>query len=96
MPAATRKGDCCTGHDACLPVPLEEHSQNVNINKRGAGRVGDHYLSHGCTTHAVHQDVVAAGSSTVFINGIPAARVGDSVFVGGLVRDGSRDVRIGG
>jgi len=58
--------------------------------------VGDHYASHGCVTHPGHQDVIAAGSSTVSINGIPAARTGDGVSIGGTVRDGSPNVRIGG
>lgn len=96
MPAATRKGDQCTGHDACPPVPLVEFSPNANINKLGAGRVGDHYSTHGCVSHPGHQDVIAAGSSTVFINGRPAARIGDAVSIGGTVRDGSPNVRIGG
>ncbi len=96
MPAATRNGDQCTGHDTCQPVPLVEHSPNVNINRQGAGRVGDHYSSHGCVTHPGHQDVIAAGSSTVSINGRPAARTGDAVSIGGTVRDGSPNVRIGG
>ena len=96
MPAATRKGDNCTGHDSCPPVPLVECSQNVFINKLGAGRVGDHYASHGCITHPGHQDVIAAGSSSVFINGKPAARVGAAVSIGGAVQDGSGDVFIGG
>lgn len=93
---ATRKGDCCTGHDACPAVPLAEGSPNVFINGQPAGRVGDHYTSHGCVTHPGHQDVIAAGSSSVFINGRPAARVGDSVSIGGAVQDGSGDVFIGG
>lgn len=96
MPAATRKGDQCTGHDACPPVPLVEYSPDVNINGRGAGRVGDHYAAHGCVAHPGHQDVIAAGSSTVFINKKPAARIGDAVSIGGTVKDGSGNVRIGG
>ena len=76
--------------------PLVECSPNVFINKRGAGRLGDHYSSHGCITHPGHQDVIAAGSSSVFINGRPAARVGDAVSIGGTVQDGSGDVFIGG
>lgn len=96
MPAATRQGDNCTGHDACPAVPLVEFSPNVYINGRGAGRVGDHYVPHGCVTHSSHPDNIAAGSSTVFINGRPAGRVGDSVSIGGSVRDGSGDVFIGG
>lgn len=96
MPAATRKGDQCTGHDTCPPVPLVEHSPDVNINGRGAGRVGDHYATHGCVAHPGHQDVIAAGSSTVFINKKSAARIGDAVSIGGTVQDGSGNVRIGG
>ena len=96
MPAATRNGDQCTGHDACPPVPLVEYSPNVNTNGRGAGRVGDHYTAHGCVSHPGHQDVIAAGRSTVRINGKPAARTGDAVSIGGTVMEGSPNVRIGG
>lgn len=96
MAAATRKGDCCSGHDACAPVPLVEASPNVLINGRGAGRVGDRYSPHGCVTHSAHPDSIAAGSSSVFINGLPAARVGDAVSLAGTVRDGSGNVFIGG
>jgi len=68
----------------------------VSINGLGAGRVGDHYASHGCVVHPGHQDVIASGSGTVNINGRPAARVGDSVSIGGAVQDGSGNVFIGG
>jgi len=96
MPAATRKDDCCTGHDSCPPVPLVGCSPDVFINGRGAGRVGDPYTPHGCIAHPSHADRIAAGSSTVSINGIPAARVGDAVTLAGTVRDGSGNVFIGG
>ncbi len=96
MPSATRKDDCCTGHDGCPPVPLIEYSPDVIVNSRGAGRVGDHYSDHGCVSHTVHQDVIAAGSEKVIINGKKAARVGDAVSIGGTVRDGSDNVIIGG
>lgn len=96
MPAATRKGDNCTGHDACPPVPLVGCSPDVFINGKGAGRVGDNYSPHGCVVHSSHADSINAGSSTVFINGIPAGRVGDAVVLAGSVQDGSGDVFIGG
>lgn len=96
MPSATRKGDLCTGHDACGAVPLVGCSSDVFINGCGAGRLGDKYSSHGCIVHPGHQDNIASGSSTVFINGIPAGRVGDSVSIGGSVAQGSGDVFIGG
>jgi len=73
-----------------------EGSPNVIINGRSAGRVGDHYASHGCVAHPGHQDVIAAGSSKVEINGKPAARTGDTVSIGGAVQDGSDNVIIGG
>lgn len=96
MPAATRLGDCCTGHDGCGSTSLVDCSPNVNINGKGAGRLGDSYASHGCLAHPSHQDKIDAGSSTVFINGLPAARVGDAVSIGGSVQDGSDNVFIGG
>ena len=96
MPAATRLNDNCTGHDACPPVPLVEGSPNVYTIGRPAGRVGDHYTTHGCVTHPGHADVIVAGSAKVEINGKPAARVGDAVSIGGAVQDGSSNVIIGG
>lgn len=96
MPEATRKDDCCTGHDDCSSVKLVEGSPNVFINGKEAGRVGDKYASHSCLAHSPHQDSISSGSTTVYINGIPAGRIGDSVEVGGSVRDGSPNVYIGG
>lgn len=93
---ATRKGDCCTGHDDCPPVPLVECSPDVTVNDRGAGRVGDRYALHGCVVHSAHPDHIRTGSASVFINGKSAGRTGDSVSIGGAVRDGSEDVFIGG
>lgn len=95
MPAATRQGDSCTGHDACGSVPLVGCSPDVYINGRGAGRVGDAYSPHGCVAHPSHADQISAGSGTVFINSIPAARVGDPVTLAGSVQTGSSDVNIG-
>ena len=96
MPAATRQNDNCTGHDACPPVPLVTYSPNVIINGLGAGRQTDLYSTYGCVAHPGHQDVIVAGSSKVDINGLPAARVGDAVSIGGAVQDGSPNVIIGG
>ena len=96
MPAQTRVGDNCTGHDDCPSVPLVEGSSNVFINGQRAGRVGDHYQSHSCEVHPAHQDYISQGSSTVFINGIPAGRIGDPVVLGGSVLQGSPNVFVGG
>lgn len=97
MPAQTRLGDNCTGHDACPSRPLIEGSPDVVVNGKPAGRVGvDNYATHGCIIHPGHSAVVANGSSTVFINRQPAARIGDPVSCGGNVMQGSSDVFVGG
>ena len=57
---ATRQGDCCTGHDACPPVPLVEYSSDVKINGRPAARIGDAVSIGGS---------VQDGSGDVFIGG---------------------------
>ena len=90
MPALTRLGDADTGHDACPPTTLNSASENVFINGKGAGRVGDSYVVHSCS------GVIASGSSSVFINGRAAGRIGDAVSCGGSVAVGSENVFVGG
>lgn len=96
MSNATRLGDLDTGHDACPPTALNSASTNVFINGKGAGRVGDSYVAHGCVNHPSHSGVIASGSSSVFINGRAAGRIGDAVSCGGSVAEGSSNVFIGG
>ena len=96
MPAQTREGDNCTGHDACPPRPLAGGSPNVIVNGRRAGRVSaDSYALHGCVDHAPHSAVIASGSDKVRINGYQAGRVSDSVSCGGSVAAGSPNVITG-
>lgn len=96
MPKATRLGDNDTGHDACPPTALVSASGDVFINGRGAGRVGDAYVPHGCDVHPSHSGNITSGSSSVYINGKAAARIGDPVSCGGSAAQGSPDVFIGG
>lgn len=96
MLAQTRLGDNDTGHDACPPTGLAIASTNVFINGKGAGRIGDSYILHGCAEHPPHSGVISSGSATVFINGKAAGRVGDAVSCGGSVAIGSPDVFVGG
>lgn len=96
MPKATRLGDNDTGHDVCPPTALITASADVIINGKGAGRVGDSYVSHGCINHQTHSGVIASGSSSVYINARAAGRIGDAVSCGGSVAVGSGNVIIGG
>ena len=92
---ATRLNDKNSGHDNCPPTTLSTASNNVLINGKGAGRVGDSYKIHSCKDHPSHQGIISTGSASVFINGKNAGRVGDSVSCGGSVVEGSSNVFIG-
>ena len=91
----TRLGDLGAIHDACPNVPLVTASDDVFINGRGAGRVTDSYARHGCFIHPVHTPHIASGSESVFVNGLPLARVGDITDCGGVVVEGSPNVWAG-
>ncbi|SPT70981.1 DUF6402 family protein [Anaerobiospirillum thomasii] len=94
MPAITRQGDTCTGHDDCPPSSLVGGESNVLIDGKPVGVVGSTYAPHGCDVHDPHSDVIASGSSTVFVNGKPVGRVGDAVSIGGFVASGSPTVTV--
>lgn len=73
---------------------LIKGSPNVFINSRAAMRAN---LSQGvCSDHNGPPQVVAQGSSTVFINRQPASRKDDKLMCGALINDGSPNVFIGG
>ena len=95
MSSVTRLEDLGSGHDACPVRKLIEASEDVFINGRGVGRVGDTYHEHGCDIHAPHTGAIARGSSSVFVNGKPVGRVGDPITCGGSVLEGSPDCFIG-
>lgn len=49
-----------------------------------------------CSKHDSAPPPIATGSPTVFINGLPAARVSDKIACGAFITDGSPNVFIGG
>ena len=95
MPSITRLGDLGGSHDLCGPRALATASDNVFINSRGAGRIGDSYVAHGCDEHLPHVGVIAAGSATVFVNKKNIARLGDGISCGGAVIQASPNVFAG-
>ena len=100
MPAVTRKGDSCTGHD-CFPARTSTSgSGNVFVNGIPAHREGDSWDVHTCThpdtPHGSHGGSLASGSSTVYVNGKQLGRVGDTVSCGSTVASGSGNVFAGG
>jgi uncharacterized Zn-binding protein involved in type VI secretion len=98
MPAVTRQTDSfSTGHPCVSTSQLTDPSTDVFANGLGVERQGDpsveHYYKVGknCVPHTV---TITGGSSTVFVNGKPIARVGDAIDLG-QITDGSGDVFAG-
>ena len=94
MPAVTRLGDICTGHEDFPPRANTSASVNVFINGIAAHRQGDSWATH-CNPTTCHDSVSAAGSSTVYVNGKQLMRIGDPVACGSAVAQGSSDVFAG-
>ncbi|MFK4072731.1 PAAR domain-containing protein [Ectopseudomonas khazarica] len=97
MPAVSRLGDNCTGHGCWPPRPSTGASPNVRVNGIAAHRQGDAWAPHTCPTiPETHASVLAAGSTTVRVNGKQLARIGDPVACGSTVAQGSANVFAGG
>lgn len=97
MPKAGQKGNLCTGHGTWPPRPSISGSDNVTIEGKSALRKGDGYAVH-CSTvkpYPCHAGSQAKGSSTVFVNNKPLARVGDDVSCGGSLAEGASTVFAG-
>ena len=79
MPAATRVGDADVAH--CSGMTRAVGSPNVFVNGIAWSRQGDVNTGHllppaPCPSHSAP---IAAGSSTVKVNGKGAGRVGDGI-----------------
>ena len=64
-----------------------ESSQNVFVNLKGVHLLGQKWRRHGRGRH--RHSVTSTASRTVFVNMIPAARVGDNTTCGHNIRTGS-------
>lgn len=68
----------------------------MTVNAIPWHRQGDAWAAHTCPDiPETHASVLAAGSSTVTINGKQAGRIGDPVACGSSVATGSGDVTCG-
>lgn len=86
----------CSGHDCFPPRPNVQASTDVIVNGLGAQRLTDAYTVHCCPDKGCHDAVVAIGSSTVYVNGLPVARDGDQLSCLSKVANGSLNVIAGG
>jgi uncharacterized Zn-binding protein involved in type VI secretion len=102
MPFAARVGDMTSHGTPLTPVTPLMGSPSVLIGGQPAWRatfdVHTCPLSNGPVVHV--GGVVAVGSTTVYINSLPAARQGDKIVEGGggpnSIAAGCPTVRIGG
>lgn len=91
MPAATRLGDLCTGHDCWPPRPSCTASPNVYVNSIPWHRQTDGWSVH-CWPPPCHAGVLVSGSPNVYVNNLQGGRIGDPVNCGSFVAQGSPDV----
>ena len=94
MPAATRIGDADVTH--CSAPARAAGSPNVFVNSIAWSRQGDNNTGHllpgtPCPSHAAP---ISSGSSTVYVNGVQAGRIGDPTCTS--VAAGSSNVFAGG
>jgi uncharacterized Zn-binding protein involved in type VI secretion len=83
MTSVARVGDVCGGI-------LLSGSPNVSVNGSGVVRIGDIVQSHDDSPHGTNQMIT--GSPTVFANGIPLSKTGDSSACGHRISTGSSNV----
>lgn len=94
MTKGVKVGDVGTAHDGFPETPILSGSPDVKFDGQAAARVGDPLLPHSKPKHPPHPRTISSGSSTVFINGKPAAITGGEISCGG-VTIGSGTVNIG-
>lgn len=91
---AARLADICTGHPRGSPRPNNQGSPDVFINGRPAHRQSDSWPIH--RRLPIHKSFLAAGSPSVYTNGLQQGRIADPVACGSRVKTGSSDVFVGG
>jgi uncharacterized Zn-binding protein involved in type VI secretion len=105
MPSVAYEGsECTTGHGCDTTVKINGGSGDVIIGglknvARKDDPLEDHTINNpspppDCIPHLGQK--VNEGSASVFVNGRPIARVGDSVDVGGKIEEGFTSVVAGG
>ena len=95
MPAATRIGDADVAH--CSGMVRAQGSPDVFVNGIAWSRQGDLNTTHllpgsPCPAHTAP---ITTGSSTVFVNGKGAGRIGDAITSCTAVAAGSPNVFAG-
>jgi len=96
VPAVTRIGDADVPH--CSGMVRAQGSPNVRVNDIELSRQGDLNTTHlvpAVPACAAHAQPIAVGSTTVFVNGQGAGRIGDAISACTSVAEGSPNVFAG-
>ena len=94
MPGVSFLGAIDTGH-GCFPLrPSTGGSGDVFVNNKAVHRKSDSWGVH-CCGPSCHPSVLADGSGTVLVNGLPIGRIGDPIACGSIVAEGSDNVFAG-
>lgn len=88
MGNAAKVGDIGTDHDGFPPTKIISGSADVFIDGLPAARLGDPLEPHDKPNNPPHPRFIAAGSSTVLVNGQPLAFTGKGVSCGGVIIGG--------
>lgn len=102
MPAVVRLGDKSTGHGCFPPTPMVGSPVSktfINGIKPGVQNGQSFHATHSCGTSTHPQPSARAhsgGSGNTFIEGFPAARIGDNIACGDAIAQGSPNTFIGG
>ena len=94
MPAVSRLGDMSTGHGCFPPTALVQTPVTKTFFNGIKASVVDNACQHashtcGITTHAGSTRSPSSGASKTFIEGKPAARIGDNIACGDAIAEGS-------
>lgn len=97
MPPLTRVGiDTATGHGSFPPNLVASGSDNVFTNSYQTARLNDPMVPHSSPSPSPpHGGNIGTGSGTVYINSLPACRIGDAVTCGEAIAQGSGNVICG-
>lgn len=94
MPAVARIADKSTGHGCFSPTAMiTTPVAKTYFNGKLAGVVDSNckFAAHICgkTTHNTNIRIPSSGASKTYIEGKPAARIGDSIQCGDTIAQGS-------
>lgn len=92
----SRLNDTGSGHGSFPPTNIITCSSNVIVNNRGVARKGDNLQPHGSPSPSpIHSRVLCGCSSKTNVNSRGVVRIGDAICCGGLMVQGSGNVKKG-